>query len=171
MRFRRREERNIAGDVAYWLRLAKGDCFNHSESGAWGTRHYCCIEPKATQTTCLLTEGTLCGWFGNRVVRQERFKGSGIQTLWDRFVEQWKLQRGQSVQGPESNNRPSDAPIQVRLCEKCRSRFRVRSNRQRLCPPCSDKNRKLLNSQTSRRHRAKAQRDTLGSHDPATGAV
>lgn len=104
------------------FKLARRQCANYTEFGPSRKRHYCCSEPKETQSTCLLLADKPCDWFSQRVLPTN----IDLQRQWMRYLA---LKDGC---GNGEN---------FKKCS-CGSFFKPRSNRQQSCGECKEKKRR-----------------------------
>ena len=123
-------------DLGEFFNLARNECCNYSATGPSKIKHYCCIEPRQSDKQCLLSRDLGCKWFVEAVLPRDK----DLHAEWQRV---WLLRSD-----------PSPTQETFRTCE-CGRRFKLKSNRQRMCPECSKANRKKLTRNGMRRQRVK----------------
>ena len=125
-----------ARDLSEFFQLVRDECCNYSAAGPSEKKHYCYLEPSESDAQCLLSWDLRCKWFVEAVLPLEE----DLQEEWQRA---WLLRSD-----------PSPQQGTFRVCE-CGKRFKLKSNRQRMCPECSKTNRKKLTRNGMRRQRRK----------------
>jgi hypothetical protein len=125
-----------AKDLSEFLKLARSECCNYSDTGPFRKRHYCWLEPEQSDKRCLLEAGLACKWFFEAVLPVD-------QDLLEEWQNLWNL-----------TSDPVPFARAFRTC-RCGKRYKARSNRQRMCPECARENRKRLNRYSKRRERGK----------------
>ena len=126
-------------DLRPFFKLAQRECCNYSAIGPFQRKHYCCLEPRRTEYQCLLSHNLPCPWFVEATLPLDL-----------ELKEQWgKIHLMDSDTDP-----PARSPRSTRTCT-CGKLYLVKSNRQRMCPECSERNRKKLNRKASSRYRVK----------------
>jgi len=118
-------------DFSKFLKWARTDCANHSYVGPRHIKDYCCREPNHTHKQCLLVHGFECEYLAEAVLPRHP----------DLQLE-WNLQK----------DAVADQRPKTRKC-KCGKQFIPKSNRQRMCAPCGERNRKRLNRENQRKYR------------------
>lgn len=125
-----------AKDLSQFFKLAKNECCNYTPTGPFQQKHYCCLEPRQSDHQCMLYRDLACRWFVEAVLPRDEV-----------LLAEWNRVR---LHGAD----PELALELLRTCQ-CGKRFKVKSNRQRLCPECAKENRKKLTRNGMRRRRAK----------------
>jgi len=129
-------------DMPQFLKLAKKECANYSESGPRHIKNYCFMRPPQSQKQCLLCHGLPCSWFVEAVL-----------PLSPELAEEWRrMISGRS--DPDQDQVQQEPRTIFRTCS-CGKLFKRNSPRQSLCDECGKKNRARLSRITSQKHREK----------------
>ncbi len=125
-------------EYAVFFRFARDNCCNYSVSVPWGKKHYCWLEPKETDSLCVIQWGQYCRWFVEAVLPLDK----ALEAEWHRLRQ---LEA-------DSNLLPWTKRVRACLCGK---RFVPRSNRQLRCEDCGRACRQEQIRKRVRKHRDK----------------
>lgn len=125
------------------IQLAKNECCNYSDVGPFKKKHYCCYEPRQTDRECLILHGIPCKWFRDALLPLK----PELKPDWETLLKH-----------RDPFHITNDvAPPDLKECP-CGATFVPRSNRQKSCPICSVKRRKIKDRARSKRYRARKAR-------------
>lgn len=119
--------------------LAQNECANWSEVGPFKKKHYCCCEPRHTESACLLLHEIPCRYFRDAVLPLK----PELRPEWDIFCKR-----------SEPSYQAQDAEdYHIKTCG-CGVKFKPRSNRQTSCPACTKKRGRQKARERKARQRA-----------------